>query len=190
LKKLSIFKMLPALLTGIVFAGCAPTYDIEPNHDKQLNTLEVGLLKFDGVVHDNKESSVSEKYLSHFLTKEADYQMNNDKCENIRFYKTMSTTDRAYITANTDMSLKKYFFTKKKGNCEITEVSNLKFYTCSTASYSTNKYYYIASDSRSSLGFKSVTELKVDKTCFNSLKDSFVQDATANEVDINSYSFN
>ena len=101
-----------------------------------------------------------------------------------------TTVNNAYISNNIEFTLKKKFVVEDDGNCDVTEMSNLKFYKCVKSDNFNKKYYYIGTYTNNSHGYDSVEQLTTDRKCFNTLRDSFRKDAISKEVKIKGYTFN
>ena len=179
-------QIISILGISVLFSGCAMPYNIEPYYNNTHNVVTIDTLKFKNA----RESKLFNPYVGGYigtwtLNDKAYGIQNNNQCKNI-LYKTMKAGHRAYISSNTDDSMRSAY---KKGyitNPEVTKINNLKFYKFNIK-IKKKEFYSIGTDTKNNHGYDSVTFVKVDKSCFYTLKNHFIQKANKDKVIIENY---
>lgn len=182
------------------------TYNIKPKYNAANGTVTIDTLTFEHAKQEHDKSSSlyrNGKTLNRSIQR---YKLNSVQCRSL-IYDNLNTKHSSLITQSMEDKLKyKYIdnlhIIKKglpeEGNCDVIEINNLKFYKCKkrflrfglSNTYHKSISYFIGTLTKDRQnGYSSVTALKLDKTCFDTLLEHFKNKALKDGIEIKLYSF-
>lgn len=187
MRKITILMIL--VVNILIFTGCAPTYTLKPNYDKNTNILMI-----DGYVLKNVTETIDKKRIDLHAVANEYKKFNTDDilCKKIAYsYSDISNTNRYYLTSAIDDIESQY---KKK--CIIEKINNLSFFQCpvnlETTSYgvSSNEtlyHYGITSSSPkdSGYGMKTTVYLGNKAACFVHIREYFLNKSNSKNIQKN-----
>lgn len=179
---LIIKKYLLLLFVGILFSACAPIYDFEPNYNKEKKVLHIDTLTFE---NSNLSFNRSRNDEGSNITRQK-YLFKDQQCKEI-FYFKRTMKSRWYIIQSEEDYITDSAVYKKKYKCDVTKISNLKFFSCEGTEYFTMKYTLTRSENNQD-GYKMVSYLNdMDRKCFETLLSHYSKKAKEDNVEIKNY---
>lgn len=165
------------LLLIIIFAGCAPTYNIQPKYDKNTKALLIDDYKIEnlqlinetkliplfvkGSIHRYEKNGKDSCYITHTSSTIQDF-LNNARFE-------------YYFT-----DLEKFIEKQSLLYCDLTKLNDIKFFECRNERLNLENYFI----DYESDGFKRKDIIEVNKQCFIKIKEHFLKKANKDNINI------
>lgn len=167
------------LFFTFIFSGCAPTYNIKPEFNVETESLTIINTSFDSAKVVN-EKILGTKMRGDGVKRIKDYKIYGLMSCNRIHYEDADAGARTYFSySKADWILDKY----EGGTCYITQISNLRFFSCRNTVMG-NYNYNITAEKNNSYGYQFISRLALGEGCFNKIKEEVIEDAKKNDYEI------
>ncbi len=181
---LNIFAVSAA---GFIISGCAPTYSISPDYNKESKTVMIDDLKFENVTYYTKKvQTTNDRSRGNIFKYRETFKIKNNACDGL-YVKRSEAVNGWYFSNSVIEDMKK----RHNDNCTVEKIANINFSVCTSKKtvttdkgkeFTRDAYYYNASTSvRNQSGYGSKTLIELDtKQCFNQVKEHFKSNLALN----------
>jgi len=187
MKKITILIVL--VVNILIFTGCAPTYTLKPNYDKNTNILTIN-----GYIIKNATETIDKQITNmNAITYEyKKFNADDNVCKKLAYkYSDISNTNRYYLTSSIEDVKSSY-----KNKCIIEKINNLIFFQCpinleTTSNYETSNetiyHYGITSSTIKDTGYGSKTTVYLGSkaACFVDIRDYFLNKSNSKNIQKN-----
>ncbi len=173
-------KVLALSVVSLVISGCAPTYSITPDYNKDTKTVMIDDLKFEDVTYYSKKNQTkTDKSMGNIFRYREVFKIKDNACDGL-YVKQSDAKNGWYFYSSVIEDMNK----QHNNNCKVETIANINFSVCTSKKTTTtdkgkeftrDAYYYNASTSvRNQSGYGSKTLIELDtKQCYNQVKEHF-----------------
>ena len=186
---LELAKYLVGLVvSGIIFSGCANTYNVEPVYKDKDKVVMIDSLKFENVVfYRKKNRKLNTRSMGNIKQYREEFKLDNKKCNKLTA-EVYTALNSWYFHNSRLEDIMKYYNNK----CDVEKVENLNFVTCYKTKMITDdngietekefQDYGITMSSTNQYGYgKKISVDLFNKDCYEEVKEYFQHNVTTKE---------
>ncbi len=169
---------------ALTFSGCAHTYNLQPEYNKETKSVKISNLRLDNVSYYNKKKTkMNDRSMNNIKRYRESFKLEgNPECNKLSV-KVQQAYNSWYFHDSMLEDVMKYY----NNNCQIEKIANLNFGICKkTKTVTTNEgkettkevfNYGVTESKTNQYGYDSKISIDLKtKSCYTKIRDHFKQD--------------